>query len=260
MVCRILKHYGREKADALLDEFASAVLAFDPESASRAEVAFVQAELNTLAVRLTKTEAEVQQEHGETEELQQTYHRYLYAARVLRHELDQTDDAGRHADIEISLAKLVDQLERLQPELTQEQIDDRTVAVWTSRLRSTVEALAQRLDDARSDLRSAERRMERAETGRRSSAMAMLTTALSAISVALDKMNRAAAEIRMEKEAFEIKLAMFRVDRLEHDPNIAAALGTRSAGSRRAPIDSSSLRKRLARLENPIVGASASAA
>lgn len=257
MVCRILRYYGREKAETLLDDFTSAVLAFAPESASRAEVTFLQAELNTLAHRLIKIETEVQLEHGETEEMQQSYHRYLYAARALQLELDQTGDAGRHADIENSLAKLVDQLEWLQPELAQEQIDDRVVAVWTSRLRSTFETLARHLDDARGDLCSTQRRVEREEPGRRTPAAAMLTTALSAISVALDKMNREAVEIRAEREAFESRLEKVRVDRLEHDPNITAALGTRSPGSKTNRLSSSSLRERLARLENPMASASA---
>lgn len=260
MVCRILKHFGSERAEALLEDFSSAVLAFDPEHASRVEITLVQAELNTLVDRLTTIETEVQQEHGETEELQQTYHRYLYAARVLQHELDHTGDPGRYDDIEVSLARLIDQLEQLQPELAQEQIDDRAVAVWTSRLRANVETLAKRLGDAQSNLLAAKGRTDKGDSGRRLTAATRLTTSLSAISVALDKMNREAAETRAEERAFENRLERRRVDRLEHDPHIAAALGTRSPKTQSVSTPGSSLRERLARLENPIAAAAASAA
>jgi hypothetical protein len=260
MVCRILKLYGDDKADALLEDFSASALAFDPARASYAEVTFMQAELKTLIGRLVKIEAEVRQEHTETEDLQQTYHRYLYAARVLQQELDQISGLDRRADIELSLAKLVDLLERLQPELAQELVDDRALALWTSRLRATVETLSKRLEDARGDLLSAQSRTERGQTGKQSEAATMLTTALTSISVALDKMNRDAVQTRAEKEALETKLDKLRGNRLEHDPHIAAALGTRPSRTGSALVHGASLRERLARLENPLSVAPASAA
>ncbi len=257
MVSQILDHYGMQKADALLADFTAAVFDFDPNHASRAEIAFMQAELNTLADRLAKFETEAQLKFGETEELQQTYHRYLYAARALQHELDQIGNTGRHADIEMSLVKLVDQLERLHPELAQEQDDDRVFAAWTSHLRSSVETLIHRLRQAQSDLPSTIQRSNHQEPSGRLTAASALTSALSAISVALDSMNGDAAKIRAERKAFEHKLERVRSDRLEHDPNIAAVLGTRSPWT---SVDGRSLRERLARLESPTAGVPASAA
>ena len=48
MVWRFLKQYGMSKASDVLDEFASAVVAFDPEVASRAQIKMMEAELRKL--------------------------------------------------------------------------------------------------------------------------------------------------------------------------------------------------------------------
>jgi hypothetical protein len=99
--------------------------------------------------------------------------------------------------------------------------------------------------------------MNKVEASRSSAGAIKLTTALLAISVALDKMNREAVKNRVEKEAFEDRMERLWVDRLELDPNIAAALGTRSLRPQNGSVDGASLRERLTRLENPVAAASA---
>jgi hypothetical protein len=84
------------------------------------------------------------------------------------------------------------------------------------------------------------------ERDRKSAAGAGLTTALSAISVALDSMNKETSRVRAESEALDLKAKVMQGDRLERDPHIAAALGTASP---RQLADASSLRDRLARLD-----------
>jgi chromosome segregation ATPase len=265
MVWRFLKHYGMGKAGEVLDEFASAVVAFDPDNAGKAQIAMMQAELNKLAKRLAEAEAELRREHRETEELHQGYQRYFEAARVLEQKLAQTESDTERHELEASLAKLVDQLERLKPELAREQEEDREAEIWARELRASFEGLAAKLRTAESDLRSAKRRMETAklqqqrvvERDRKSSAAAGLTSAVSAISVALDSMNKETARVRAENEALELKARVLQGDRIEHDPHIAAALG---AASPKPVADASSLRDRLARLEDRPALPSASAA
>lgn len=265
MVWRFLKHYGMGKAGEVLDEFASAVVAFDPDNAGKAQISMMQAELNKLSKRLAEAEAELRREHRETEDLQQRYQRYFEAAQGLQRKLERSEDDVERTQLESSLAKLVDQLERLKPELAREQEEDREAEIWAGELRASFEDLAAKLKTAESDLRSAQRRMETAklqqqravERDRKSSTAAGLTTAISAISVALDAMNKETARVRTESEAFELKARVMQGDRLEHDPHIAAAL---DAASPKRLADASSLRDRLARLEDRPALPSASAA
>ena len=163
MVWRFLKHYGVGKAGDMLDEFASAVVAFDPDNAGKAQIAMMQAELNKLAKRLAEAEAELRREHRETEELQRSYQRYFEAARLLEQKLAHTENDAERNELEASLAKLVDQLEQLKPELAREQEEDREAEIWARELRASFEGLAAKLRTAESDLRSAKRRMETAK-------------------------------------------------------------------------------------------------
>ena len=252
MVWCLLKHYGMGKAGQILDEFASAVVAFDPDKAGKAQITMMQAEWNKLAKRLAEAEAELRREHRETGELQQSYHRYFGVARVLEQKLDRTERDAERLDLEGNLDKLVDRLECLKPELAREQKEDREAEVRAGELRTAFEDLAAKLKTAESDLRSAQRRMETArlqkqraeERDRKSAAGAGLTTAISAISVALDSMNKETARVRAESEALELKV--IQGDRLKHDPHIRAALGVSAP---RQVADAPSLRDRLARLD-----------
>ena len=87
MVWRFLKHYGVAKANEVLDEFAQSVVAFDPASASKAEVAGMEEELARLGHRLVEAEQEVRREHGETKQLETTYAELLSAARIVEDEI-----------------------------------------------------------------------------------------------------------------------------------------------------------------------------
>ncbi len=255
MVWRFLKHYGMGKAGDVLEEFASAVVAFDPDTASKAQTAMMQAELGKLARRLAEAEAEVRREHRETGELRATSDRFLEAARTLEHRIKAASDDINRTELEASLAKLIEQLERLKPEIAREQEEDKDAEVWAGELRTSFEDLAAKLRSAESDLCSAKPRIETAqlkkqrsaERDHKSSAAAGLTTALSTISVALDAMNKETTRVRAESEALELKAKVLQGDRLEHDPHIAAAL---NAASPKQLADGRSLRERLAKLEN----------
>lgn len=250
MVWRFLEQYGFDKARNVLSDFGVAVAAFEPKSASKAEIIMMQAELNKLGKRLVEAEAEIRYEHGETEELSLFYNRYIEAARVLEQRLDQSVDNERRRELEASLIKLIDRLERQKPDLAHERDVDCWSKRWTRELRSSFETLATKLGDVQYDRPSIRPRVveENLQHERewRGSATADLTTALSAISVALDAMNKETARVRIENEAMALKAKTLHDDRLEHDPHIAAALNIEPPKQR---VDGPSLRDRLARLE-----------
>ena len=239
MVYRFLKHDGTGKADEALSEFVAAVDAFDPHTASKAEVMMMQAELSKLAARLAETEVEVEREHQETIALETTYDRYLDAARSLERAAAATNDMGRRIEIEASLIKLIDRLERLNAEISREQHDDRDAEVWACKLRNSLNDLTRKLDNAEGDLRGS--------CSQGMSAALDLTTVLTTVSVALASMNKETARIRAEREAIELKAESLRSERLDDDPNIAAAL---NAATPSQLTDGRTLSERLERLED----------
>lgn len=253
MVWRVLKHYGIDKATAELDDFAAAVDGFDPQAASGAQTAMIEAELDKLGGRLAETEAELRREHLKTRELTQTFEHYLRAARLLEAQFLEAQEPRTSAATEASLVKVVERLEQMKPELEHEARDDRDAQVWHGALRRTCDALAGKLRGAESELAAADGRRDarnpkRARAGstpagaqeRRAGDAAGLTSALGALNVALDTMNRETAKVHAETEALKLKVGLLQADRLDSDPNIAAALAMvrgKAAGGGRSLSD-----------------------
>lgn len=248
MVWRFLKHYGTSKASGVLEEFAQAVVAFDPQSASRAQLSLMESELKTLGQRLAKAEAEVEREHRETAELRDSYDRHLEAAKLLEQDLANEADQNRAAEIERSLGSIVGTLERMKPEIAREEAEDREVEEWRAELRKAFDELAEKMRQAEAQLSSASRQMEMAKLKKaraeEAAGRSSLTRPLSQISVALDAMNAETARVRTESEALRMKADALGGNRLESDPRIADALN-RVRGKGAADGD---IRSRLAAL------------
>ena len=152
MVWRFLKHYGMTKATEVVEEFASAVVEFDPETASNAQLSTMEAELDKLGSRLVEAEAEVRREHKETTELRQSYEQHLQAAKILETKLVDIEDPIEKGKTEASLAKIIDKLEQMKPEIEREEREDQEVEAWRAELRRSYEELAGKIRNAHNQL------------------------------------------------------------------------------------------------------------
>lgn len=253
MVWRFLKHYGMSKATDALEDFATAVVAFDPEAASRAQIDMMEAELHKLGRRLAEAEAEVAREHRETAALRDSYQSYLNAAQRLDSALSSAEGSAQ-TEMEASLAKVVTRLEKLKPEIEREEQEDKEVEAWHAELRRSFTELSEKLRQARGDLQSARRKMDVAKLrkeravaqDRRAADSKGITGSIAGLSIALDAMNQQTASYRNETESLRLKAGLFQTERLEDDPHIAAALETAQAGGGAGSL---SLSQRLAALE-----------
>lgn len=233
MVWRFLKHYGVAKANEVLDEFAQSVVAFDPASASKAEVAGMEEELARLGHRLVEAEQEVRREHGETKQLETTYAELLSAARIVEDELAGIEEPMARADKEATLETIVVELERLKPEIEREAAEDQEVEAWRAELRRAYEELAGKIRTARSDLQSARRQMDMAKLQhQRAEARGGLGTTLSTLSTALDAMNRETARVRSETEVLKMRADVMGGEPITHRPGVSEALAKARGQSR----------------------------
>lgn len=239
MVWRFLKNFGATKASTMLEDFAGAVVAFDPETASRTQIAMMEDELDRLGLRLAEAEEEARREREETAEIEHKYEKYLKAAGVLETQLADEQDPDEVGRLEASLSRIVSRLEELKSEIEREQREDQEVTVWCNELRDAFETLAQKLRTAHHDLRSAQRQMETAklqrdraqEANRRAKEAAGMVNSMNAMSVALDKMNEETARARAEADTLNLKANLFRTDQLDDDPHIARALARADTGT-----------------------------
>ena len=232
MVWRFLSHYGANKANDLIHELAAQVVRFDPHSATEAEISMIEAELDKLGRRIAEAELEVRREHKETLALRKSYDERVKAAEVLEKTLAAENDAGRRAEIETSLARLVSSLEEMTVEIAREEEEDREVEAWRLELRTSYDALAEKLKTSRRELGTARRQMETAslqreraaERGQLAMERAGLSAVLSTVGVALAAMNQETSRARAETAAMTLKAETLAPRGVETDPHIEAAL------------------------------------
>lgn len=232
MVWRFLTHYGANKANDLIHELAAQVVRFDPHSSSEAEISMIEAELDKLGRRIAEAELEVRREHKETLTLRKRYDEHVKAAEVLEKSLAAETDAARRSEIEASLTRLVSSLEEMTVEIAREEEEDREVEVWGRELRTSYDALAEKLKSARRELGTARRQMETAslqreratERGQLAMERAGLSGVLSTVGVALAAMNQETSRARAETAAMTLKAEALAPRGVETDPHIEAAL------------------------------------
>lgn len=251
MIWKFLSRVGKKQAGNALETFTQAVVAFDPETASEAQISLMEEELDKLGQRVGKAELAVKKDHEETQALLTQYDRYMSAAERLEGQLTQADDAGRPA-LEASLDKLVVELERLQPEIDREKQEDQEAEAFAAELRKAYDEAAAKLKKAQTQLTQAQRRMEQAklkqeraeeraqgvrEAAGLSSSMGGLDTALAAMEKESDKAESAS-------RSAELKIGAFGKQEITDDPNIAAAL----EAAEKPALPDASARDRLAAL------------
>ena len=255
MVWRFLTHYGVTKATELAENFAAAVVSFDPATASKSQVALMEAELTKLSRRLAEAEAEVRRENEELRVIKAEYAQYLDAAGLLEQRLAAATDPDEKAEIETSLAKLADMLERMKGEIEREDQEAATVEAWRAELRKSFEALAAKIKTVHRDMNTARRTLEmarlekeRAESERqRARELAGLETSINSVNVALSSMNKETARVRADTEALKLKASVMQGKEPPLDRAIAAVL---EEARRRHSLDKGSPSERIARLKS----------
>ncbi|MFY8091865.1 MAG: hypothetical protein ACOVN0_00135 [Niveispirillum sp.] len=243
---------GRQVVDALV--------AMDPKSASVAQLRVMEADLDKTGKLLTNLRADMQRERKEAVEARENYDRRLAAAEHLNGLL-ATADGERKSSLEVSLAKLLAQLEELASEVAIEEREADEAEALVAEAEVAYREKARALTEAKSALAKAERDMQRAsiqeererERANRAAQVAGLRDdGGSKLNTAIDAMSRRANEARANAEAARMKAqALGDLSRKSSDDmgdaDIQAALAAVGKGGSPAL----SVQERLARLKGP---------
>lgn len=233
MILRFLSRIGKKQAVNALEQFTQAVVAFDPETASEAQISLMEEQLDELGRRVAVAEQAVRKDHEETEALQKQYDRYLSAAERIEGQLhDESADDAQRQSLEASLDKLVTELENLRPEIEREQQEDREAEAFAAELREAYNQAAEKLKQAKTQLQKAQRRMEQArlkqqraeERAQSVRETAGLTSRMSGLQTALAAMEKEADEADAATRVAELKIDTFSKKEISDDPNISSAL------------------------------------
>jgi len=240
MIWRFLSRVGKKQAGNALETFTQAVVAFDPETASEAQISLMEEELDKLGVRVGKAEQAVKKDHEETQALLTQYNRYMSAAERLEGQLQQADDNER-TSLDASMAKLIDELERLQPEIDREKQEDQDAESFAAELRQAYDEAAEKLKKSKTQLTQAQRRMEQARLQKERSEeraqsvreSAGLSSSMGGLDTALSAMEKESEKAENASRAAELKIGAFGKQEITDDPNISAVQQMNSDSERR---------------------------
>jgi len=242
------------KADNAMQAGVEALVRWDPQSASEAELRTMEQHLDDLGLQVASARQSYDKEQKEAEAIQALSQQRMAAAEQLQRQIAAEPDATRKAGLEQSLGTLVTMLEQMAPEIEREKKDAVDAKDFLETLEKTYAEAGGKLRQGRSELERARRDMARAgqqremaerqaEAARRA---AGLTSATSSMTVALKAMQEAAARDLASADAATAKAKLLRPTQPEHDdPNIAAALAAASG----KPAAPQSLGDRLAALK-----------
>jgi chromosome segregation ATPase len=242
------------KADDAVQAGVEALVRWDPQSASEAELRTMEQHLDDLGRQVATARQSYDREQREADAIQKLSQQRMAAAEQLQRQIAAEPDKTRQAALNHSLETLVNMLEQMTPEIEREKKDAVDAKDFLEMLEKTYAEAGGKLKQGRSELERARRDMARAgqqrqvaeqqaEAARRA---AGLTSATSSMTVALKAMHDAAAQDLASADAAAAKAKLLRPTQPEQDdPNIAAALAAASG----APPAPQNLTDRLAALK-----------
>jgi chromosome segregation ATPase len=228
------------KADKAMQAGVEALVRWDPQSASEAELRTMEQHLDDLGRQVATARQSYDKEQKEAEAIQALSHQRMVAAEQLEKQIAAETDPTRKAGLERSLATLVTMLEQMTPEIEQEKKDAVDAKNFLETLEKTYAEAGGKLRQGRSELDRARRDMARAGQQRQAAEQqaeaarraAGLTNATSSMTVALKAMQEAANRDLASADAATAKARLLRPTQPEQDdPNIAAALAAASGKS-----------------------------
>src|SRR6516225_4347654 len=221
------------KADKAVQAGVDALVRWDPQSASEAELRRMEQHLDELGQQVARARQGYDKEVREAEAVQALSTQRMAAAEHLQAQLAGETDPAKKAELERSLTTLVTMLEQMAPEVDREKKDVVDAKEFLEMLEKTYADAGGKLREGRSQLERAQRDMARAGQQRQMAEQqadaarraAGLTSATSSMTVALKAMHDAAARDLANAEAASMKEKLLRPTRPEQDDaNIAQAM------------------------------------
>ncbi len=241
------------KTDQAMQGAMEALVRWDPQSATEAELRTMEQHLDELGRQVAEARQAYNREQKEAEAIKALLAQRMAAAEQLQAQFDAATDPARKASLEKSLETIIGLLEEMTPDVEREVKDAEDAQSFLDMLEKNYAEAGAKLKRARSDLDRARRDMSRADQQREMAErqaeaarrVAGLTGATSSLNVALKAMQDSAAKDLASAEAANAKAKLLSPSSPENeDPNITAALAAASGKP-----TASSLSDRLAALK-----------
>ena len=239
-----LQFFGSYASTKVKDAAKSAVdalVAFDPEGATQAQIDLMEKSLDSLGLKLSDVKRQYDEAKAHLDAAAKLNDTRLAAAELLQQQI-----AAGDASKQKSLDSLLTIVEQAQPELDGLKKDESDVKSYLDELQTAYSTAAEKLKAARRQLDQAHRDMERASLAETRAKDRAETAAIAAgvrtggdtLNVALDAMQRKTQAAQDAAAAANLKATTLAPqDHEKDDPAIAAALAA-AAGAPAAPQSS----------------------
>jgi chromosome segregation ATPase len=230
-----MKSLGKQKLGDAGRSLTEAIVSWDPEAASQAEIETMIEDLDKITQEAAKARQTFQKDKQQADAARANYDRHLQAAEILNQKVEAAKTAGNEADVQglnASMDKLLKQLETLRPEVEREAQDAEEAKSVMEELEEFARMAAEKLKTARSQLEAGKRDMQRAELEKKraqeraeqAERLSGLREETSNLGVALSAMNRQAEKSRAESAAAGMKATLLSPEKSSEDKNIDEAL------------------------------------
>ena len=243
-----LKNYGKNAINEAVNGLNSAIVNFDPEGASEAEIMAIEEQFDQVNREYSKAKTEWQNEQKEADAIVALRDQRLQAAGILE---QQANDGNEQAAE--GLLQLIDSIESMQDDIEREVEEAQDAKEVMDELDATVKLYAEKLKTARSDMKKAmsamkkaQKQQERAEErAERAARLAGIKKGASTLGSALETMNAKVAKAQEEADAANRKAEYLGKSGAEQNDAVAAAM---AAASGEAPKATATVAERLAAL------------
>lgn len=227
--------FASKKAEAAAGSIVSLLVRFDPETASEAQIDEFEQQLDLLTGNVARVRTDFLREKSEADEIAGKYKQLVKAAEHLEASINNPANEAKKAELEVSLGKLVADLEKMLPDVDREKQEADEAAQNLHEYELAAEQAAEKLKTARVKLTSARREVEKTElrkdraqeSAEQAAVLAGLRQQNDSMGIVLNTMNAQAQKNREETDALELKAKLLRKGgdgTVESDPNVAAAL------------------------------------
>lgn len=229
-----LRNFTVAKGGQAAAGLVKALVQLDPESATQADLATMEQDLDAAGVVIAKLRSDLVQEQHEFDAIKKQYTQMMGAAEIMQKKIADTTDDAQKSSLNTSLESLLSRIEHIAPELdaekhdveqTQQLLTDAEAAYQEKAVSLT--SAKQNLDRARHDLQHAHIQEERSEQRAEQAAVVagLKKSPSSGLTTALNVMQQSADEARQRAQAQDMKAtALTGATQAATDPNIAAAM------------------------------------
>jgi chromosome segregation ATPase len=248
-----VKNFGKQKAQQTGQSLVQMLAAWDPDTASAAEIEQMEERLDKLTTQVAQARQTWQKEQEEADAIEKLYDQRMKAAELLQGKLEQAS-GDEAAELEKALNELVDMLESMQPDIEREMEEAVEAEAFMKELEEVAAMSAEKLKTARRTLENAKRDMARAkiqeqraqERAEQAAELAGLRQETDQLGSALSAMRREADSASARAEAMNLKSRLLAPTREEKTNSLVEEALQQAGGSASKPTN---IKDRLAGLK-----------